>query len=378
MDEEQGFGIPKTSLRAQEFELSKREAKANEDAMAYLRRALDTTPEVTPQQGIASALLAAVPTIGGYLIGNAVGRPKTPEGFYFDNQKDMALMSNDAGVQGATAGGSLADAYLSEIAKRQELQRAQYKDMAALKAREAADIRGMQSNAQSIRMQADIQKEMIPLKEASSIRIAQAQQGPREPTMWDMMSPAQKQARLAQISGVDAQGNPTQEAPHLRPLDAETQKSITNTLTNIDIGKELADDLEKVPNIGSYLKIKAASGLDPELIQSRMQMIVSGAINEISGTAASVPERENLTRMIQGDNTADPKMAARTLRNYLEIQRRKALNRLEVAGKSATPEMLKQQFLQPIVPAPTQSDSPPPGMNQEQFSQWYRSRRGIQ
>lgn len=380
MDEEQGFGIPKTSYRSQDFDRVKREAKSEDDAMSYLRRALDTTPQVSASQGIASALLAAVPTIGGYLIGQSVGRPKTPEGFYFDNQKDMALMSNDAGVQGANAGTGLADAYLSEIAKRQELQRAQYLKMAELKAREEADQRDVDARAQNIRAQTEAQKELIPIEEASRMRIINAQRGDREPTMWDMFSPAQKQYLLERKSGATAEGEPVDSAGY--SLDMAAKKQIAGVLTNREKGYELANELEQIPNMAEFLKLKTASALDPNGIDAKMKAIGAYIISDISGASVPVAERQNFMKMMFGDSTADPRMAAQTLRNFISFQEAQARNRLEVEELASTPEKLKERLAAPVAtptPTPTAapSNQPPPGMNDQQFLKWFRENRGA-
>ena len=73
MDPAQGF----TRKSLLESESS---ALAEKDAMGYLTQALRSQREVSATQGIAAALLAAIPTFGGYLLGNSVGQSKIPAG----------------------------------------------------------------------------------------------------------------------------------------------------------------------------------------------------------------------------------------------------------------------------------------------------------
>lgn len=123
---------------------SQEEAKAQDNAIKYLQQSLQSVDEISPTQGIAAALLAAIPTIGGYLIGKRVGEPDIPEGTFGMSMKDLATYDTgaDAGVlSGAQTGEDSALGYLTNIEKANELKNKQRKEMSDVelaKSRDAA------------------------------------------------------------------------------------------------------------------------------------------------------------------------------------------------------------------------------------------------
>lgn len=120
-DDAQEFGMP-SGYSNQALKLSGQEAVARENAMNMLRQALSAqTTDISPTQGIASALLAAIPTLGGYMLGKAVGAPKIPEGTYFKGispgefNKEFAGGADAGGLAGSQIGGDAAAGYIKQI-----------------------------------------------------------------------------------------------------------------------------------------------------------------------------------------------------------------------------------------------------------------------
>jgi len=97
--------------------LESQAAKAEDNAMSYLRQSLNSSREVTQSQGIAAALLAAIPTFGGYLIGKSVGSSKIPQGVY-KGLDDLAPTGAYAGgLAGTKIGQEASSGYLSALEK---------------------------------------------------------------------------------------------------------------------------------------------------------------------------------------------------------------------------------------------------------------------
>jgi len=94
-------------------------------AMELLQRAMSRSSEVTPTQGFAAALLAAIPTIGGYMIGARQKMPSMAPGTWAENWKDYQGMAQNVGPaaglgQGATVGQAAGVGYLDTLEANQE------------------------------------------------------------------------------------------------------------------------------------------------------------------------------------------------------------------------------------------------------------------
>lgn len=123
--------------RAQQLQTQAKAVSA--DAMATLERALKNQQHVTAEQGIAAALLAVIPTIGGGIIGRSVGRSKLPEGTFGVGK--LAPTGFSAGAQAGLEGGlKAADSYLDSFKPSKEQQEALLR-MAEYKNREAQTLR---------------------------------------------------------------------------------------------------------------------------------------------------------------------------------------------------------------------------------------------
>jgi hypothetical protein len=382
-DEEHGFGQPTGGFQSQALQLSAKQAVAEESAMNYLRNALNKSPEVTPQQGIAAALLASIPTLGGYMIGNAVGRVKTPEGVYFKNPDTLNQYQTGGaagGAMGAQLGGESSMGYLKSL-EAQQAQRNKINEEMAQEESKRAYALGQEANQASMyaaKQQAN--KEMIPLEEASRIRIANATRQPREPSMWDQMSPEQRAANLAKLSGVQADGTPV-SIDRKRPLDAAGQDLVSSAINIINRGESLASELEQIGGMAEYVKVKSATGLDPNMIGSRMKGVIADVVRAASGLTVTEQEVARNTERVFGDMTANPQQSAAILRNFLTEQRQSAKIRVNVAQRASDPDELLRMLDAPVISGKTMpaigAGSPPPGLTPEQFLQWRRANRGT-
>lgn len=129
-----GHGAPRVSgYRNSADLLATNAAIQHQNALDDLKKALMAQPNTSPQQGIAAALLAAVPTVGGALIGNAIGRPQLPAGAYGVNMNNVQLGAGAGMAEGAKVGGDAATQYLKSLdtspqEKAIALQKAQWEE----------------------------------------------------------------------------------------------------------------------------------------------------------------------------------------------------------------------------------------------------------
>lgn len=106
-------GVPTPSVYRNSADLfASNAAIQHQNALEDLKRALMAKPNVSPEQGIVASLLAAVPTLGGALIGSAVGRPTLPSGAFGVNMNNVELGSGAGMAAGAKVGGDAATQYL--------------------------------------------------------------------------------------------------------------------------------------------------------------------------------------------------------------------------------------------------------------------------
>ncbi len=95
-------------------------ADKENDAMEKLRLAMQKQADVSPTQGFAAALLAAIPTIGGYVMGSRNKMPSMPEGTWAKDFGEYSKMAGQVGGaaginQGAAVGQQAAGGYLASL-----------------------------------------------------------------------------------------------------------------------------------------------------------------------------------------------------------------------------------------------------------------------
>jgi len=151
-------------------QLGQQSAEAEANALQYLHQALNSSQEISPQQGIAAAILAAVPTLGGYLMGKSMGKTEVPEGLY--NVGKLAPTGGFAGgLSGLDAGIGAANGYLKGIEADDARKGGLLEKMSVIE-KQKADRLAQEANS-AINAGLNVQSEvaMLPLKEESQIRV---------------------------------------------------------------------------------------------------------------------------------------------------------------------------------------------------------------
>jgi len=143
-DAQNAFGLP-GGYNNQALRLAHEETVSDQNAMSYLRQALNNSSEVTPTQGFAAALLAAIPTLGGYMIGQSVGDPDIPEGITGFDRTKYQTGGAAGGLMGAQLGGTSASSFLAGIQQEGEKKREIYKKMADIESQNANRLDSQQA-----------------------------------------------------------------------------------------------------------------------------------------------------------------------------------------------------------------------------------------
>lgn len=173
---EYAFDSVPGGYKNQALALSGQEAKAHDNAINYLRDALNKSENVTPSQGFAAALLAAIPTLGGYLVGKAVPSPVVPKGTYFKDPKtffdNFDVGGNFAAAQGAGIGNKVAGGYLGGIKADQDQDKKVLEQLAGIEANKAERAQGAMNSTvlSGLAQQAELDK--IPLEENSMLSLS--------------------------------------------------------------------------------------------------------------------------------------------------------------------------------------------------------------
>lgn len=171
-------GMP-PAYRNQEALLRSQSDIFAESAIGKLQKALEArSGQISPSQGIAAALLAAIPTVGGYLVGKSVGAPDIPEGVYFPgmNYKEFSQMAGGSGaaaggIAGSQIGARASGSYLGSIEKAKEAEADTYEKLAKEDSQRAAQIGNRADTTALAGLAAQERRDLIPLEEASKIRL---------------------------------------------------------------------------------------------------------------------------------------------------------------------------------------------------------------
>lgn len=160
-------GSPNDGYTRRALMLSGQEAKSEDNAMTYLRQSLNKSQDLTPSQGIAAAILAAVPTFGGYLIGQRVGRPTIDPSLYGtkgieDSVKGLGGAAG--GAIGAQTGAAIADDYLKGLKVDNS---AIYQKMADAESKKAERLGTEANTVTNAGLAAQNQRDLLPLQFAN-------------------------------------------------------------------------------------------------------------------------------------------------------------------------------------------------------------------
>lgn len=367
---------------AEGLRLEGQAAKSRDNAMDLLGRALANQPEITPSQGFAAALLAAVPTIGGYLAGKAVGRPNIPEGTYFKGVSpgEFSKMfgssgANAGGAMGAQIGQNAAQGYFNSREEETKQQIPVLAKQAAIEENRAQDLSGQANRMNLAGLEADEWKERLPLQAQKEIQVAEATQeaaarrakeqydyeranprlNTRPPNRFELMSPEQQKAYAEKMSGRDEFGNPTKKQVHISDAVTEKVAAIGNL---VDEARLAANEMKGFKSWGELRAASSAAGLDPEAKVARVRALVAAKIKEQSGTAASEAEAKRITGFIMGDESLGPDGVANYLERFAQREAARGHKLITTAETINDPEARKNLFAEPSAGNNTGGSSP--------------------
>lgn len=327
--------------------LSSQAAKAEDNAMEYLRASLNRSAEVSESQAFATALLAAIPSIGGYFIGKSVGNPELPAGYFEAGGKrsdipgyDKAMPAEYAGgLAGVQTGAASAGGYLKGLDADQAQKNEVYTRMAALEEKQATRLQNEadQLTLAGMNQDAYAQRQEQYWENVAADRAARGSPI-KEPTDFDRMSPAQQKAFIAQKAGVDSEGKPIEKPSREVGLPVAAQNELAERKALIDAATIAASNIK---NFGSWADLqtaRAASGLDPNADILAIQDLADRALRSRSGAAAPQSERDQVSKFVQGDFTAPPSLVANFLLKYAERERQFGASQLKTFEDLANPE----------------------------------------
>ena len=333
-----GIGAP---FRNQANLLRASQENAEQNAMEKLQMALQKQADISPSQGLAAALLAAIPTLGGYMIGSAVGKPDLPDGLYAKGMSPEAFNSQFAGggavggLQGAKIGQEASTDYLTALDAAQAAKSPVYEKMAAIEQKRADELGQQASQMDAAGLDLQAKESFLPLQQAKEIAVNQAQQNasrdaqiaveeykrnhPEDPQLKGWLAgatPEQRKAYYEKHTGVTAEGVPTQGRVD---LSAALEKELIQTKQIVDEARFVAPEIKK---FGSWAALRAGSALakaDPEAYLADVRNLVDRVARTRSGAAIPKPEYEKIQSFIAGDFSLSPADVA----SYLEATARR-------------------------------------------------------
>jgi len=379
-DDDQEFGVSKPNFQNQELRLQTEKMQADKNALDLLTRAQAAQRgDMTPSQGIASALLAAIPTLGGYLIGKSVGAPKIPEGTYFKGMgyDDFSkLNSASGGNSGGLAGYAVGQENQKEYAKSILEDPTILQDQAKAEMFRAKDL----TNDQNALIQAQLgneadmrevgarisgEKELIAARGAEDRRTNAESGAPDGDQPIDLATPEKQAAFDAIVAGKGTAAHFSLLSPKaIAAANAAQRERIRAGGVNpgtLDISdknrfelaeksaviaqiRDVASEIGDYPSLIEYQSTKLASGMDPEQVQSRVRATVATLTKAISGLAATDKERINIEKFLAGDVTANPKLVQLSMNRYAQDQETMGLNTIEGLQKLKTIEGARSLF----------------------------------
>jgi hypothetical protein len=281
LDELQQFGGA-PSYKSQDLKLETERIKADTNAFDLLRRAQAAQRgDMTPSQGIASALLAAIPTLGGYLIGKSVGAPKMPEGVYF---KGMGVddFGKIAGASGGASGGLAGlqvgldnqEKYKNSILEDPKILAAQ----AAIEAKRGEALQNDQSQLVQAGLAQDREDSRLGIKGAQDLANIRATGEESRKTVLARdatgeMTPEEEAAQARILNGKEQPGDFSMLSPRMQRITTERLKAQT-TQDRLNLSADIRNqNLSFAENNDTV--ILDPSGRDPTLNRPRAELRVA-------------------------------------------------------------------------------------------------------
>lgn len=242
---EYGFGQPSpygnkgmisSSFEARAADLREQAERAESNSLRMLEDAMKKSAYVTPEQGIASAILAAIPTLGGYMIGKSVGTPDLPAGYFEAGGKRSDIPGYDqamipefaAGLSGTKVGLGSADSYLKGLEADQAQANDVKQKMAGIYTNQATKLDAQAAQLENAALNKQAEIDMIPIREASQMRLQENQGRITADRQFELQSRNADRERIpASILAKIERGEPVTEA-EFAGLQPEAIRAITN------------------------------------------------------------------------------------------------------------------------------------------------------
>ena len=321
---------------------------ASSEAIANLNRALNNRPQVSKEQGLTAALLGLVPTVGGAIIGSAVGKPKLPPGTFGVKLEETGMGAG--GMMGAKAGMKASQDYLSSLDTTKEdndilMRLAEYQNrrgQTLLNEANQTEIAKLNQEQIDARQQnyLALQRELAGNKpaprqtenEVISTAMSKLQQS----------NPQLYQKLLGDVNALTPEEK-LQIPPELMPtilaktqqkkdfsfggLPAAMQDSIRKSKFVVDEARSIASDIEKSGNSwASYQAAKGLSAADTQGLGLRLTYLADSLARAKSGAALNKQEEETYGKMAKGDISAEPAQVAHLLRVLAESEAKQVLS----------------------------------------------------
>lgn len=278
-DPEQEFGVSKPTYQNQELRLQTEKMQADKNAMDLLTRAQAAQRgDMSPSQGIASALLAAIPTLGGYLIGKSVGAPKIPEGTYFKgmgfedfSKINSASGGNSGGLAGYAVGQENQKEYAKSILEDPKILAAQ----AGIEAKRGESLQNDQSQLVQAGLTQDREDARLDTKGAQDLRNIRATGEESRKTVLARdatgeMTPEEEAAQGRILAGKEQPGDFSLLPPKIQKITVDRLRSQTSQ-DRLGFTKDVrAQDISFAQN--NETVILDPSGQDPKLNRPRADL----------------------------------------------------------------------------------------------------------
>lgn len=357
-DWEQAFGKP--TFGNQRLKLEGEEAKARDSAFGYLSKVVNRNDDISPSQGIAAALLAAIPTLGGYMMGR--NAPKIPDNVFFRNSADLEAFTDPSATalqQGAALGNKVGTGYLNDIEKVAAENRLVNKDLGEMEEKRAERLG---TKADALVME-ELQQNEINSRQDQMQEFYKSEREAREDfdrnnksvnpvgfdeRIFNQMSAAQQAAFRANKAGVDEKGVPVINKKSGTP-PAIIQTEILKTAALADEAQHLSTQLKNYKGSWADLQAaRAASGLDSTGEIQDIMRLADKSLRVLSGSAAPPAEAEKIQKFTVGDlSTTTPAQVAQFLERTAQAQRRWGKSLIERGQQLSDPEEAAKMFDNP-------------------------------
>lgn len=350
--------LASAGLEAKAADYREQAALANQTAMDRLQQALESQPTISPSQGFAAALLASIPSLGGFAFRKSLGSPKIPEGTYFpgmsgqDFSETFGAGGDAFAADAMKIGGDAAGGYLEDLTKQQAKTPGLLKEMSDLERQRSLLLENKASSLDQAGLQQqgidERQRQEHQFREEQSRlnREARERNGPADPLAG--YTEAQKAAIRAKNSGIDANNNPF--TPPAKPYSPSVGMT-KDIATSRALALSAWDIAQRVPtNFQTWAELTAArslSAVDQGTVVRSLNDFVDRIARGRSGAAITPQEYEKLKSFVAGDGSLSPLKVQEYLKSYAKDTMFMAENVKESAEMLHDPERSKTMFQLP-------------------------------